>query len=113
MKFFILFLSFYFTLSAQNADSVWVYAHYTKQEVLITARDGKKLFTSIYSPKNKEQKQPMLMMRTPYSVGPYGKDKFNPRLYNSHWIAYLKENYIIILQDVRGRYMSEARDHAS
>src|SRR6185436_3757895 len=48
---------------------------YTKREVYITTRDGVKLFTSIYEPKNKSQKYPILLNRTPYTVGPYGKDK--------------------------------------
>ncbi len=113
MKVFALFFSlFYLTVFAQNADSAWVCNNYTKQEVMITVRDGKKIYTSIYCPKNTTEKHPMLMMRTPYSSGPYGKDangkdQFNGRLYATHWINYLKENYIMIIQDVRGRYMSE------
>jgi hypothetical protein len=70
-------------------------------------RDGKKLFTSVYIPKNNSEKHPILIMRTPYSVAPYGKDKFNPRLYTPHWMMYMKAGYIMVLQDVRGRYMSE------
>jgi len=70
-------------------------------------RDGKKLFTCIYLPKDNTVKHPMLMMRSPYSAAPYGKDKFTPRLYGNHWIKYAKKNYIVIIQDVRGRYMSE------
>src|SRR4051812_15623947 len=107
MKIFILFLALTsFTLTAQIADSVWVSGNYTKQEVLIPMRDGKKLFTSIYSPKNNSEKHPILMMRTPYSAAPYGKE-ISSRLYTTHWINYVRENYIIIVQDVRGRHMSE------
>jgi putative CocE/NonD family hydrolase len=113
MKIFCLVFSLiYFSFSAQNADSAWLCNNYTKQEVYIAMRDGKKLYTSIYTPKSNSEKHPMLMMRTPYSAGPYGKDKngkeqFNSRLYTTHWINYVKENYIFVLQDVRGRYMSE------
>lgn len=97
---------------SQVADSIWVVQNYTKSEVMIPMRDGKKLFTAIYTPVNKDQKHPILVMRTPYSVGPYGKDaqgreKFNARIYNSHWSQYAHRNYIIVMQDVRGRYMSE------
>ncbi|MBL0146662.1 MAG: CocE/NonD family hydrolase [Chitinophagaceae bacterium] len=52
-------------------------------------------------------KHPILFNRTPYSCNPYGEDKINPRLYATYWINYLKEGYIIAIQDVRGRWMSE------
>lgn len=94
-------------ITAQNLDTTWMAANYTKQEVLIAMRDGKKLFTAIYAPKDKSEKHPILMIRTPYSVAPYGKNKFSPRLYASHWSNYVKANYIIVMQDVRGKFMSE------
>lgn len=107
-NFYTAFLSILcLSLFSQNADSVWVVQNYNKQEVMIEMRDGKKLFTAIYSPKNNSEKHPILVMRTPYSCSPYGKEVFYPRLYLSHWLQYLKEGYIIVLQDVRGRYMSE------
>jgi putative CocE/NonD family hydrolase len=109
MKFFLTnaFL-FLFTLCfSQTIDSAWVYNNYTKQEVNITMRDGKKLFTCIYAPKNVAEKHPILMMRTPYSCAPYGNALYSKRLYASYWKEYLKENYVIVIQDVRGRYMSE------
>jgi putative CocE/NonD family hydrolase len=74
---------------------------------MIAMRDGIKLYTCIYAPTDKSEKHPILMMRTPYSCAPYGKDKFSPRLYATYWAEYLRENYIIVLQDVRGKYMSE------
>ena len=69
-------------------------------------RDGIKLFTSIYIPKDKSVKHPFLINRTPYSSAPYGENKF-PAFYHTYQMAYLKENYIMVRQDVRGRYMSE------
>jgi hypothetical protein len=108
MKNLYIFLSlFCLRMIAGNTDSAWVANNYTKQEHLITMRDGKKLFTSVYAPKNTSEKHPILMVRTPYSVAPYGKDKFNTRLYTPHWMMYMKAGYIMVLQDVRGRYMSE------
>src|SRR4051812_22987490 len=104
---FAFFFIAVFSLSAQTIDTSWMSKNYTKQEVMITMRDGKKLFTAIYAPKDNSEKHPFLMVRTPYSVAPYGKNKFSPRLYASHWVNYLKENYIIVMQDVRGKYMSE------
>ena len=94
-------------VSAQDKDSVWFRENYTKQEVYITMRDGVKLFTSIYMPKNNAEKHPVLMRRTPYSCRPYGKDNYSPRLWKSYQKAYLKEGYIMVTQDVRGRWMSE------
>lgn len=80
---------------------------YNKQEVYITMRDGVRLFTSIYTPKDSTKTYPMLMMRTPYNSEPGGKDSFNRTL--SGYYRFVKENYIMVFQDVRGRYMSEGK----
>ncbi len=109
-KYFILlsFINlFYINLKAQNTDSVWVRENYYKTERMLPMRDGIKLFTAFYIPKDSSVKHPILFNRTPYTCSPYGEDKFNPRLYESYWINYLKEGYIIAIQDVRGRWMSE------
>ena len=91
---------------AQNADSSWFANNYTKKEMYISMRDGVKLFTSFYIPNDQSEKHPFLLTRTPYSCAPYGEDKYSS-VWNSYKIAYLKEHYIIVTQDVRGRYMSE------
>lgn len=89
-----------------NQDSVWIVNNYYKMERSIPMRDGIKLFTSIYIPKDSSQKHPIMMMRTPYSCAPYGENKFK-----SVWVVNTKEyflqKYIVVIQDVRGRYMSE------
>ncbi len=103
-----IFLCFlYLNLFAQNADSIWVRENYYKIERMLPMRDGIKLFTAFYIPKDSSEKHPILFNRTPYTCNPYGEDKFNPRLYESYWINYLKEGYIIAIQDVRGKWMSE------
>jgi putative CocE/NonD family hydrolase len=86
-----------------------VKANYTKKEVQIVMRDGVKLFTSVYMPKDASQKYPILMMRTPYSVGPYGAEAYKNNLGPSP--LFQKEGYIFVYQDVRGRYMSEGDFH--
>jgi uncharacterized protein len=94
--------------SAQYAqDSAWIKEHYYKTERYIAMRDGVKLFTTIYMPKDTAQKHPILLTRTPYSCAPYGEANFNANLWNRHWRYYARENYIIVTQDVRGRWMSE------
>jgi len=101
------FFLFSLTSYAQTIDESWIKEHYTKKEIMIPMRDGVKLFTAIYAPKDNTEKHPILMNRTPYSCPPYGEDKINGTLYRAHWKEFLKENYIMVLQDVRGCFMSE------
>ena len=73
------------TLSAQpnrspGPDAEYVKANYNKFEYEIPMRDGIKLFTSVYVPKDSSKKYPIMMDRTPYSVAPYGADKYKTSL---------------------------------
>ncbi len=79
--------------------------HYTKYEYKVPMRDGKSLFTAIYAPKDQSKTYPFLMVRTPYSVAPYGVDEYREKLGPAP--AFDKAGYIFVFQDVRGRYMSE------
>src|SRR5215510_7236122 len=92
-------------ISAQNSDEVR--AAYNKAEYRIVMRDGVKLFTSVYTPKDASQSYPILLLRTPYSVAPYGADAYRDNLGPSP--AFIDEKYIFVFQDVRGRFMSEGR----
>jgi len=74
---------------------------------MIPMRDGIKLFTSIYLPKDQSEKHPILLTRTPYSCAPYGPNKYTDRYSSRGDSAYFQRNYILVWQDVRGRYMSE------
>ena len=69
-------------------------------------RDGVKLFTVIYAPKENTFKHPVLLTRTPYSCAPYGEGKFSSIWYSPRKY-FFKENYIYVQQDVRGRWMSD------
>jgi putative CocE/NonD family hydrolase len=80
-------------------------AKYTKYEYRIPMRDGKRLFTAVYVPKDQSQTYPIMLNRTPYSVAPYGADEYRDRLGPSP--LFDKSGYIFVLQDVRGRMMSE------
>jgi hypothetical protein len=83
----------------------WIKSHYVKREVQIPMRDGVKLFTAIYSPKDTSTTYPLMLKRTPYSVRPYGDDEYPDNLGPSPEL--LKDGFIFVLQDVRGTYMSE------
>ncbi len=100
----IVILAISFTHCTQTQQSI-VKENYDKKEYLIEMRDGVKLFTSVYTPKDKSKEYPILLNRTPYSVAPYGEDKYARFLGAS--IEFAKEGFIFVLQDVRGRYMSE------
>lgn len=80
-------------------------ANYTKAEYMIPMRDGVKLFTQVYIPKDKSQKYPVLLFRTPYSIGSYGLDNYRTVLGPN--IEYAKEGFIFVYQDVRGKFRSE------
>ncbi len=79
--------------------------HYVKREVSIPMRDGTKLFTAIYTPRDSSRVYPILLMRTPYGVAPYGADAYPGSL--GPWKAFQDDGYIFVNQDVRGRYMSD------
>jgi len=81
-------------------------ANYTKREVMIPMRDGVRLYTRIFIPKDTTRLHPIVMVRTPYSNFPYGPDSF-PRGVDHITAAYARENFILVGQDVRGRWMSE------
>ena len=103
---FLLLFSF-LVINAQNEqDSAWIRDNYIKMEKYIPMRDGIKLFTAIYLPEDMSEKHPILMNRTPYSCRPYGENNWRG-FWNGHWKYYMRENYIIVIQDVRGRWMSE------
>ncbi|UMB60408.1 CocE/NonD family hydrolase [Lutibacter sp. A80] len=83
----------------------YVQENYNKIETTITMRDGAKLFTSIYTPKDTSKAYPILLQRTPYSTRPYGANKFKTRIAPNEHL--MKEGNIVVYQDVRGRWMSE------
>lgn len=88
---------------SQGVD--YVKSHYTKYEHQVEMRDGKRLFTSVYVPKDDSKTFPILLKRTPYSARPYGVDHYPENLGPSPLFA--KAGYIFVYQDVRGRWMSE------
>lgn len=106
MKRFLIF-SFILIINFSFSQTLSVEENFTKKEVYIPMRDGTKLFTIIYTPKDisKANKYPFIMNRTCYGIAPYGENNFRKKLSPNKFIE--KEKYIFVFQDVRGRYMSE------
>lgn len=92
------------TKSAAAAEAE-VREHYTKYEFRIPMRDGLKLFTAVYVPKDTSQPYPFLIVRTPYSVRPYGTDRYPTHLGPAP--SFQRDGFIFVAQDVRGRFLSE------
>jgi hypothetical protein len=99
----VLLLGVTWMLCAQQPFSVA--EHYTKFEFRIPMRDGVRLFTAVYTPKDGAKRYPFLIQRTPYSVAPYGVDKLRSSLGPDEQFA--RDGYIFVYQDVRGRFQSE------
>ena len=93
------------TPEAERAE--YFHANYTKSEYMIPMRDGVRLFTSVYAPKDTSQKYPILLFRTPYTISPYGADNFRDLQANTEKFA--KEGFIFAYQDVRGTTKSEGQ----
>ncbi|WP_169979436.1 CocE/NonD family hydrolase [Tautonia rosea] len=96
-------------IGQQVVDSapIIVEERFEKTEHLIPMRDGVRLFTAIYHPRDAsaENPYPILISRTPYSCNPYGEDEYRPVIGPSK--AMMEEGYIVVYQDVRGRFQSE------
>jgi putative CocE/NonD family hydrolase len=108
MKNLILLIILCISLSSygqKDEKAAYIRNNYIKTEHSIPMRDGVKLFTTVYEPTDKSKKHPIIITRTPYSLAPYGEDKYVRSLVPS--MLFIKEGYIIVYQDVRGRWMSE------
>jgi putative CocE/NonD family hydrolase len=92
-------------LEQAKIEDTYAKDNYIKKEVMIEMRDGIKLHTTIYTPKNTSKDYPILMMRTPYSCKPYGEDEFKTKVGPNKYL--MEEGNIMVYQDVRGRWNSE------
>jgi putative CocE/NonD family hydrolase len=88
-----------------EGSAAWLAEHYTKFEYRIPMRDGVRLFTRVFLPKDDSQPWPILLTRTPYSLKPYGADNYTDPSGSFGTLA--KDTFILVTQDVRGRYGSE------
>ena len=92
---------------AREERAAYIRANYSKFEYRVPMRDGVRLFTAVYVPNDVSRRYPVLMVRTPYSVAPYGADRYREALGPSE--RYEKHGFIFVWQDVRGAFMSEGR----
>ena len=92
---------------SQPEGEAYIRQHYRKAEYRIPMRDGAKLHTAVFTPRDTSQKYPVLMMRTPYGCRPYGEDAYPARLGLNPLLT--ERGYIFVTQDVRGTHMSEGR----
>ncbi|MEY4689859.1 MAG: hypothetical protein RIT19_184 [Verrucomicrobiota bacterium] len=90
-----------------DPNAAWLAEHYTKYEHRIPMRDGVRLFTRVYVPKDESESYPILLTRTPYTVKPYGVDNYNDP--DGTFAALAKDKFIMVSQDVRGRFGSEGK----
>jgi uncharacterized protein len=91
--------------TAVSPGQAYLRANYTKYEYRVPMRDGVRLFTSVYAPKDDSQRYPILLTRTPYSCRPYGVDNYPEP--GATMLSRARERFIFVTQDVRGRYASE------
>jgi putative CocE/NonD family hydrolase len=99
----IAFLFLSVSALAQKVDVAYMKEHYTKEEYRVPMRDGIKLFIVVYTPKDLSKTYPILMNRTCYNASNYAN--YNPGGHPSDFLV--RDGYILVFQDVRGRYMSE------
>ncbi len=103
-KTIFLFLIFFIHLHASERSD-YIRENYAKYEYRIPVRDGVTLFTSVYKPYDDSEPHPILLLRTPYSIRPYGADQYPGQLGLTE--DFEQKGYIFVFQDVRGCYMSE------
>lgn len=90
---------------AQDTNAAWLAENYTKYEYQIPMRDGVRLFTRVYVPKDDARPWPILLTRTPYALKPYGDDNYSEP--SGSFATLARDRFILVTQDVRGRYGSE------
>jgi putative CocE/NonD family hydrolase len=91
--------------SADQDHAEWLQANYDKNEYMVPMRDGVQLYTIVYTPRDESRTYPILLFRTPYSIGPYEPEEYRIPLGPTE--AFDRDGYIFAFQDVRGQYRSE------
>lgn len=89
----------------RDAHAAWLRDNYAKREVMIPMRDGVELFTAVYTPRDTTRTYPIMLLRTPYSIGPYGEDAYRVPLGPTE--QFDRAGYVFVYQDVRGQFRSQ------
>jgi putative CocE/NonD family hydrolase len=93
-----------FAWAAQSGQAPAAAPEFSETRAMIPMRDGVKLHTVIFVPKNAPPPLPFLIMRTPYGA------PSSPRpLMSESYKELVEEGYIFVYQDIRGRYKSEGQ----
>jgi putative CocE/NonD family hydrolase len=77
---------------------------YAEIRAMVPMRDGTKLHTVVFAPKNAATPLPFMFMRTPYGVPGSSRT-----LEAASYRQLAAEGYIFVFQDIRGRYKSEGQ----
>ena len=102
--------------NGKNISDSWLKENYTKRDVMIPMRDGARLYTAVYEPKFSAEAKPIMLSRTPYSLKPYGFEAgenpaADPQPYSKgirqDLLNYAADGYVIVLQNVRGTFLSD------
>lgn len=104
---FILLAVLFCVANSMGQGTAYIRAHYLKHDYYVPMRDGVKLFTSVYTPRDTNRAYAIMMERTPYGVGPYGQSNYPGSLGPAREFA--RHGFIFVYQDVRGRHQSEGR----
>lgn len=98
---------FWWIPDAIGQGTAFIRSHYIKRDYYIPMRDGVRLFTSVYSPRDTNGTYAIMMQRSPYSISPYGETNYPGSLGPSEEFA--RHGFIFVYQDVRGRFKSEGQ----
>ena len=104
---FLFFSNLVYSNCFAQSDTI---AFYKKSELMIPMRDGIKLHTVVFSPVDAKEKVPVLLQRTPYGAGPGGvanDSAISLSMFGSNSGGMLREGYFLVIQDIRGKYLSE------
>ena len=93
------------TRTPQQSHEDFLRETYDKTEHMVPMRDGVRLYTIVYTPKDRTREYPIMLFRTPYSIGPYEPDRFRSPL--GPTAGFDRAGYIYVFQDVRGKFRSE------
>ncbi len=91
--------------AAPQSHEDYLRENYVKTEHMVPMRDGVRLYTIVYAPKDETEEYPVMLFRTPYSIGPYEPDRFRSPL--GPTAQFDRDGYIFVFQDVRGKFRSE------